>query len=340
MGFSVKKIAALSIIISVLVISAVVYFQHFRIQLDAEGVYQGYIEGNYIYISQPFAGKIVKLHVEKGENVNSGVVLFELDAEPAEDSYRETESLYEAAVARYKDLTKGLRPEELAAIEASIEQARAVFSYSNKELERVGSLYKKKIVSQDKFDAAQSAFERDSARLAELKAKLEAAKLGARDDQVEAAKREVERTKAALDKAKWQFIQTKGFSPSRALVVDVFYAIGEFVPAGLPVISLLPPDKVRVRFFVPEPILSSVKTGQNIVVAIDGMKRNLKARISYISPSPEYTPPMIYSKDNREKMVFMVEAAFSQADAENLNPGQPVEVMLEKITPEKIEVKR
>ncbi|MCJ7498995.1 HlyD family efflux transporter periplasmic adaptor subunit [bacterium] len=327
-----KKIAVFLFIITAIIISilALAYLKVFQIEPSAEGVYQGYIEGDYLYISSSVGGKVVNLAVEKGGSVTSGALLFELDPEPYGDSYREAQSLYQAAMARHKDLTKGLRPQELVALEASIEELRVTYVYSKNKFERAKNLYEKKVISKDKFEVAQSAFERDRARLEELKAKFETAKLGARDDQVEAAKQDVERAKAALDKAQWYLAQTKGISPGSARVVDVLYGEGEFAPAGVPVVSLLPPESVKVRFFVPEPMLSSIKTGQNVDIERDGTEQVLTGKISYIAPYAEYTPPLIYSKENREKLVFMVEASFNHTAAEDLNPGQPVEVSISK----------
>ncbi|MDF1525716.1 MAG: HlyD family efflux transporter periplasmic adaptor subunit [bacterium] len=146
----------------------------------------------------------------------------------------------------------------------------------------------------------------------------------------EAAKKDIEGAKAALDKAQWYLAQTKGISPGSARVVDVLYAEGEFVPAGAPVVSLLPPERVKVRFFVPESMLSAINTGLNVDIARDGAEQVLAGKISYIAPYAEYTPPLIYSKENREKLVFMVEASFNPPAAEDLNPGQPVEVSISK----------
>lgn len=327
-----RKIPAIAlIIIATTVAISVAYYLQIQTTGKTDGsVYQGYIEGDYLYMSAPLSGRIVRIAVEKGGSVKSGALLFELDPQPYGDSYREAQSIYRAAIARYKDLTKGQRPKELAVLEAAIEEVQVSFTYSKNKYERAENLYEKKVISKDKFEMALSAFERDRARLAELKAKLETAKLGARNEQVEAARNEVEKAKAAQDKAKWQLTQTRGVSPRAARVVDVLYAEGEFVPAGAPVVSLLPPEKVKVRFFVPEPMLPVFKTGQSVIIARDGARGRITGKITYIAPYAEYTPPLIYSKENREKLVFMVEASVDHAAADVLNPGQPVEVGIDR----------
>ena len=329
--YPLRKIPALLIVVAIiLTLSVIVYLQHQKGNEPDGRVYQGYIEGDYLYMSSPLSGRIVKITAGKGGSVSTGDLLFEIDSQPYEDSYREAQSLYHAALARYKDLNKGQRPEELAVLEASMEEAEVTFTYSKNKYERAKNLYEKKVISKDNYESALSAFERDRARMAELKAKLKTAKLGARDEQIVAARKEVERAKAVQDKAQWQLAQTKGHSPRSARVVDVLYTEGEFAPAGAPIVSLLPPEGVKVRFFVPEPVLSLIKTGLSVSVLRDGVKDVLTGKISYIAPYAEYTPPLIYSKENREKLVFMVEATFDDAAKLHLNPGQPVEVEISR----------
>ena len=119
---------------------------------------------------------------------------------------------------------------------------------------------------------------------------------------------------------------TGGTPFSRQSNLDV--KTGEFIPAGQPVVSLLPPDNLKVRFFVPEEKFSTLKAGQSVRVALSGRPSPLNAHISYLSPAPEYTPPVLYNRENRAKLVFLVEALFPADDARDLHPGQPVEVSL------------
>jgi HlyD family secretion protein len=293
---------------------------------SSRGTYQGYIEGDYLYISSPSGGKVERISVEKGARVEAGALLYELDQEPEASSYQEAESLHSAAKALYKDKTKGRRPTEIAAIEASIAQAEARLAFSEKEFRRLGSLHEKEAIPEERLDSAQAAYARDRAAVAELKETLKTARLGDRTGQLEAAQRQVEKTKAALDMAAWSLAQKRGIAPAPARVVDVLYYEGEYVPAGYPVVVLLPADKVKARFFVPEPELSALRTGQEVTIKIDGIEGPIVGTISYISPKAEYTPPFIYSKDSRAKLVFMVEAYFAPDVAGSLNPGQPVEV--------------
>ena len=131
------------------------------------------------------------------------------------------------------------------------------------------------------------------------------------------------------EQARWKLEQKSQAAPAAGFVFDTFYREGEFVPAAYPVISLLPPDHVKIRFFVPETILDKLALGDKISVSLDGRGQAVQATISYISPQAEYTPPVIYSREIRAKLVYMIEAVPEPGAAAGLHPGQPVDVILE-----------
>jgi len=293
-----------------------------------QNTYQGYIEGDYLYIASPAGGKVVGIRVDKGDRVEQDSLLFELDPEPELSQYMEAKGRYEAAAALLNDKTKGQRPSELAAIEATIDRAEAALALSKKEFERAKALRDQGAISAEQYDAAEAAQVRDVATVAELRETLSVARLGARSDQIEAARKDKERSKASLDQAQWRLDQKKGVAPAPSLVTDVLYRAGEYVAPGNPVVVLLPPGNVKARFFVQEEKLSSMKPGQKVAVSVDGIGGLLDGTIRYISPEAEYTPPFIYSKENQKKLVFMVELSFRERDARELNPGQPVEVRI------------
>jgi HlyD family secretion protein len=138
----------------------------------------------------------------------------------------------------------------------------------------------------------------------------------------------VEAARAVVAQAQWRLGQKDQPAPRSGLVQDTFFVPGEWVPAGKPVVSLLPPENVKLRFFVPEPLIGRLRTGQKVSAACDGCGNPVEATISYVAPKAEYTPPVIYSKEARAKLVFLVEARVAAADAVRLHPGQPVDVTL------------
>jgi HlyD family secretion protein len=143
---------------------------------------------------------------------------------------------------------------------------------------------------------------------------------------VAAAEAEVHAREAALAKAEWALAQKRQAAPKAGFVFDTLYREGEWVAAGRPVVVLLPPDHIKVRSFVSETRVGTIKLGDPVQVSVDGVEGTIQAKVSYISPRAEYTPPVIYSQENREKLVFMIEMLFDQDAARNLHPGQPVDV--------------
>ena len=289
---------------------------------------QGYVEGEYVRVAAPFAGTLVRLAVQRGAEVAPGAPLFALEAESEDAARREAEERLRRAEAQAEDLRKGRRPSEIEAVHAQLAQAEAASVYSQKELARQEDLLDKGFVSRAKVDEARAARDRDRSRVAELQADLTTARSGSRPDEIRAAQAEAQAAKAALAQADWRLRQKTVASTVGGTVTDTLFVPGEWVPAGTAVVSVLPPANVKVRFFVPEAKLGALRPGQTIEVGCNGCGAPIAARISFIAPQAEYTPPVIYSQDNRAKLVFLVEARPAEADATKLHPGQPVDVRL------------
>jgi HlyD family secretion protein len=296
----------------------------------ASSAYQGYLEGEFIYVAAPLAGQLEKLSVSRGTRVEAGAPLFSLEQGSELSMLREAAERLRQAQARLADLKKGQRPSELAALEARVAQVRAAAELSALELQRATRLHQTTVLSDDDFDRIRLNHEATTRQVAESAAQLATAQLGGRTDAIAAAEAEAAAAQAALDRAGWSVAQKSRAAPAVALVYDTLYREGEFVAAGQPVVSLLPPANLKVRFFVPEAAFAALKTGDSVKVALSGRSVLLDARISYLSPKPEYTPPVLYNRENRAKLVFMVEAVFDPAAAVDLHPGQPVDVTLVK----------
>ncbi len=295
---------------------------------QTNGALQGYAEGEYLRAASPIAGQLARLHVARGAEVKTGEPLFALEQENEAAARRQAGEQLRQADAQYRNLLTGKRPEEIEALRAQLAQAEASLSLSESNLARQEELARAKFISKEAADTARSARDRDQGRVSELKAQLAAAKLAARPDEIRAASAAAAAAREALAQAEWRLEQKSLRAPRDGRVTDTLYVQGEWVPAGSPVVALLPPANIKIRFFVPEKILGSVKTGQAVSVRCDGCEKAISAHIVYISSQAEYTPPVIYSRENRAKLVFLVEARPEIADATKLHPGQPVEVTL------------
>ena len=225
--------------------------------------FQGYVEGEFVYVASPLAGQLETLSVQRGQQVTTGQPLFALD-ETAEKAARD--------------------------------QAEAALVLSEAEYARQEKLLRMGPAAQQDFDRARSARDQDRQRLTQ---------------------------------AQWNFDQKRQSAPQAAFVYDTLYRQGEWVAAGKPVVVLLPPQNIKVRAFVPEIRIGTIHYGDTVRVTVDGVPDPFLGKVSYISPHAEYTPPVIYSRESRQKLVFMVESVFDPAVSARLHPGQPVDVQFE-----------
>jgi len=292
------------------------------------GEFQGYIEGEYVYIAPPVGGALTNLAVARGDQVKAGQLLFALERESEAAAVREAQHNVSQAQAQLEDLNKGKRPSEIDSMTAQLAHARANLALSEAELARRQNLIGKNVISQEELDQARAQRDADQAQVSQMSADLTTGQLGGREDAIVAAQALVASQTAALAKAQWTFDQKQQFAPAGGPVQDTLYRQGEYVTAGSPVVVLLPPDHLKVRFFVPEAWLPRVRVGASAQVSFDGGKQPVTATISYISTSAEYTPPVIYNRENRASLVYMIEARFAPSDAADVRPGQPVDVQL------------
>ncbi len=292
--------------------------------------YQGYLEGEFIYVAAPLAGRLEKLTVQKGTRVEAGAPLFTLEQSAELSTLREAAGRLRQSQAKLEDIRKGQRPSELAALEARLAQATTNAELSSRELDRATKLHQTAVLSDDDFDRIRLNHEANAKFIVETAAQLATGQLGGRADAITAAEADVAAAKATVDRTGWSVAEKSQTAPRAALVFDTLYREGEFVAAGQPVVALLPPENIKVRFFVPEGEFGALKAGASVKVVISGQPAPIAARISYLSPQPEYTPPVLYNRENRSKLVFMVEATFDPAVARDLHPGQPADVTLTK----------
>jgi HlyD family secretion protein len=288
-------------------------------------IVQGYVEGEFVYVASPMAGALQTLSVVKGAQVKEGTPLFSLENGYEKAARDEAERRVAQAQANLQDAKEGQRPTELQSIQAQLDQANAALVLSQKEFGRQNALARSGVASQQDLDRARSARDQDQKRVTQLRSTLETAGLGAREQQIVAAEAALKAQQASLTAAEWSLSQKSQSSPKSGLVFDTLYREGDWVAAGKPVIVLLPPANIKVRVFVPQEKLGLIHQGDSVSVSVDGVAEPYDGRVTYISPQSEFTPPVIYSQDMREKLVFLVEISFEPQTAAKLHPGQPVD---------------
>lgn len=297
-------------------------------QSEETNTYNGYIEGEYVYVSAYTGGILDRIDVVKGQLVDPGTGLFRLDEEIWAADLARAQSVLDKAYANLSNLSKGKRRQELDVILKQKAQAQAVLDNARKEFMRAEELIKTRNISRSDYDKKRSDYENARAKTEELEASFQTATLAAREDELTAARKEIEAAAQDLKKIQKQAANNAAVSPVAGRVQDVYFRRGEFVPAGTPVVSVLPPENVKARFYVPENVFSQIKPGTKVSVFCDACPpAGIAASVSFISTQSEFTPPVIYSVESREKLVFMIEAVFDDKTL-NLPPGLPVNVRI------------
>ena len=288
-------------------------------------VFAGYVEGEYAQIAPVVAARIRAVHVERGDRIEAGAPIADLEDDDAVLAVRTAQARVAEARARLLDLRSGRRPEEIAAIEAALRSAQAQEKQAEANFERQKALYSRGHASKAQLDHAEAERDVATARIAEIKARLAVARLPARHDEIVAARERLNQAEAALETARWQLAQRDLAAPSDGRVFDILRRPGEIAGPNAAVVSFLPAGAIRLRFYVPQTFIAEIAVGDEVTVECDGCPDDLKGRVSYVAPEPEFTPPVIYSIETRQKLVYMVEARPPPGD-ERLRPGQIVDV--------------
>lgn len=293
---------------------------------DADVLLNGYVEGEFVLVASPHGGTLARLAVARGDEVKRGDPLFAIDDTLEQAAVDEAQARVQAAEARIENLRASRRVDEIDALGQQVAAARASLALSAETLRQQQRLHAQGFVSEASLDAARATRDRDAAQLAQAQAQVRNAQASiGREPEIAAALAELEAARAARGQAATRVEQKAPRAPADARVADTYFRIGESVPADAPVVSLLPPGNVKLRFFVAQDRLATLRVGDRVLARCDGCEAPIDARIVFIAPRAEFTPPVIYSEHARQKLVFLVEARPSSTQA-RLHPGQPVDV--------------
>ncbi|MFO1397487.1 MAG: HlyD family efflux transporter periplasmic adaptor subunit [Burkholderiales bacterium] len=295
---------------------------------QAPAGYQGYVEGEFVNVASPIAGRLDQLAVKRGDDVAAQAPLYALEAVSEAAAQRQAAEQVKAAEAQLADLKQGRRVPEQDVTRAQLAQARVDEQRAATTLARDEAQFRVGGIARAQLDDTRSAHAAAQARVTQLASELAVAQLPSRGEQIKAQAAQVEAARAALAQAAWKLDQKSVRSLQAGRVYDTLYREGEWVTAGGPVVRLLAPGNVKVRFFVPESIVGSLAVGRAVSIRCDGCAAAVPATLTYVANEAEFTPPIIYSNETRSKLVFMVEARPAPADAAKLHPGQPVSVEL------------
>ena len=294
---------------------------------DPDANWLGYVEAETMVVAAPVSGRLASRAVDRGTVVAEGAPLFSLDPESTDADTARAEAQVAAAQAQAGDLGQARqRAPEIAVSRAAEAQAAAQLTKAQNDFSRVSALAVRGFASRAQLDAARAARDAASAALAQTRAQIASGQLTAgRGEQIAAARAQVSEAQAALRAQRQRRREIAPVAPAAGVVEQTFYNRGEWVPANAPVVAVLPDAKRKLRFYVPQDRIANVRPGTTVRFTCDGCGGERQARVSYIAPRSEFSPPVIYSESARAKLVFLVEALLP-SDGKPLPPGLPVEV--------------
>lgn len=252
--------------------------------------FSGYVDTDLVYLSADFGGRLTELVVQKGMLVKKNQFLFKLE---------QTNERYQVEMSQFND--KNLLTEK--------QQALIQLNYNELNYKRIRAMRQHNAASQNDLDAALRDLKISKQQLADINIKI-------KNNQLE------------IDDKKWQLTRKENFAPDKGIIFDTYYTLGEFVQPGYPVLSLITQNNIKAVFFVPEEKLSQLKLNAPIKILTDHQEHYAKGHIFYIANIAEYTPPIIYSKEERQRLVFRIEAKIDTPDLQKIHLGQPVTLEL------------
>ncbi len=286
----------------------------------------GYIEADTTSVASPVSGTMTQLSVKEGQVVKPGEVLYMLESQQEQARLAEAQARKEQAEAQSKNLSKGARQAELESLRAKLSYAKAQLAQAQSNLKKSESLLKKNFVSEAQVDNDRTNVQLAEAQVEEARAALRSAKEGARTDEQAAAKAQASAAQAGVAQVEWLLQQKQVTAPVSGVIQELYVRQGEFATAGSTTMTILHTGTLRVRFFVPNDLRPKFMPGNQVNVVISGCDKPATAHITRVSARPEYTQPMMFSQELRDRLSFLTEARLDTPTGCTAPPGTPVGV--------------
>jgi HlyD family secretion protein len=292
----------------------------------------GYVEGEYVAMAPLEVARIAGVAVKRGDRVEPGTVVATMEVSDATIAVADAEARLAQAESQLADLKRGRRPEEIEVLAAARQSAEAQAADAERALERRRDLFARGFAAKAELDQAQTLRDVAVAAVRQAEANLAVARLPARDDAIRAAQGAVAQARSAVDNARWRLSERTLKAGRAGRITDLVRRPGEVAGPQAPVATLLPDGAVKLKLWVPEPLFARFRLGGTVSVGCDGCGKGLEARITYVAAEPEFTPPVIYSVETRQKLVHLIEARPIDPAA-GPKPGQIVDVRLPEVAP-------
>lgn len=284
--------------------------------------YNGYVEADYLYAAPSTGGQIATIAVTEGQTIKAGDLLFTLTDSQQRALVDAADARVKAAEANLENLATGGREDEIAVVRATLSKAEADVSLARENAARSGKLFAEGLVPQARLDQDRANLASAEAMVRQLSAQLKVTELPARDAQQWQAEANLAAAKADAEKARADLADRRVVAPAGGKVERLFFDAGEMAAAGTPVLSLLPEGALKVKFYLPQAARQAFRMGDLVTVSCDGCRAGIGATLSFMASDPQFTPPVIYSRDERQRLSFLAEATLDKAVV--LQPGQPV----------------
>ena len=317
----------LSIVVVVILAVGVGWLWWSQQRSTTSPAWQGYAEADYVKVAPVEQGQLTGISVGRGDQIAKGAPLFTQDDTHERAARDQAARQLAQAEQQLANLEAAMKPTEVTQAEANLVDARSTLERARADLQRDEALLRTGYATAQSVDQRRADYRSAEAKAQHAEAALTQAKAPmGREREIEAQRAAVEAARAALAMTEWHLAQRTVTAPIGGRVADVLAQPGETMAAGAPVVSILPPENIFVRFFVPETALSGLHRGDPVAFGCDGCPPELAGTISFISPTAEYTPPVIYSESTRAKLVYRIEARPRPDQAAFFNPGQPIDV--------------
>jgi HlyD family secretion protein len=297
----------------------------------------GNIETTEVDVGFKISGRIVSISVQEGDWVEQGKVLAKIDDDDLLQRLGLAQASLKSAQAKLEKALAGSRPEEIREAEAALRQAEFDFENRQAHYERMKVLFEKGVIPKDTLDNAEAGFKIASASVQRARETYQLVKKGPRKEDIEDAKAQVEQARASLKLTETQLSYTALYSPLSGVVLVKSGEIGEVVNPGTSILTLADIENVWLKAYIPEPDLSRVKWGQEVIVTTDlKPQKEYRGRISFISSEAEFTPKQIQTEKERVTLVYRVKIDIPNPDRE-LKTGMPADgrIFLTTTTPDK-----
>lgn len=289
--------------------------------------FQGWVEADLLFIGPDAPGRLSTLPIREGDDITAGALLFTMESDVQQaDQAAAAAAVSQAEAALKRVEAAQQRPPEIDILRAREAKVLANIAASANALKRAQTLLEKGIATYARLDQARAVHQANEASLAEIRQQIAVAGMAARVEDIEATKQQLNQARARLKAATTRLEQRRVESPAAARVQAIYYRPGEIVPPARPIASLLPPERLKIRFFVPQARLADINIGQALRITCDGCADMRTARVSFIAAEAEFTPPVIYSREERAKLVFRIEATPDRPG--RFRAGQPVTIAL------------